>query len=122
MRAQVSAARIANAEFLDQGGIVQSTLRQVVNAFGIAVQFELIKTRGVFEQLGSGCEFLLQVDDALAEGEMLRKLHQANQVTTAATAVAVEQILARVDIERKRDGLPHAKDRVRRTGSERQHG
>jgi len=100
MRAQVSAARIANAEFLDQGGIVQSTLRQVVNAFGIAVQFELIKTRGVFEQLGSGCEFLLQVDDALAEGEMLRKLHQANQVTTAATAVAVEQILARVDIER----------------------
>jgi hypothetical protein len=50
MRAQVSAARIANAEFLDQGGIVYSALRQVVNAFGMAVQFELIKAGGVFEQ------------------------------------------------------------------------
>ncbi len=75
MRAQVSAARIANAEFLDQDRIVQSTLRQIVNAFGMAVQFELIETRGVFEQLGCGCEFLQQVGDALAEGEMLGKLH-----------------------------------------------
>ncbi|HWO39678.1 MAG TPA: hypothetical protein VNO32_63730 [Candidatus Acidoferrum sp.] len=69
MRAQVSAARIANAEFLDQGGIAQSTLRQAVNAFGMAVQFELIKTGGVFEQLGCGCEFLQQVGDTLAEGD-----------------------------------------------------
>jgi hypothetical protein len=99
MRAQVSTARIANAEFLDQGGIVYPTLRQVVNAFGMAVQFELIKTGGVFEQLGCGCELLPQVGDTLAEGEMLRKLHQANQVPAAAAAMAVEQILARVDIE-----------------------
>src|SRR5580658_9804494 len=99
MRAQVSAARIANAKFLDHGGIVESTLCQVVNAFGMAVQFELIKTGAMFEQLGCGCEFLQQVGDALAEGEMLRKLHQANQVAASAAAVAVEQILARVDVE-----------------------
>src|ERR1700722_19609232 len=99
MRAQVSAARIADAEFLDQGGIAQSTLRQVVNAFRMAVQFELIKTRSVLEQLGCGCEFFPQVGDALAKGEMLGKLHQANQIPASATTVAVEQILARVDIE-----------------------
>lgn len=85
--------------FLDQGGIAQSALRQVVNAFGMAVQFELIKTGGVFEKLRYGCEFLQQVGDTLAEGEMLRKLHETNQVTASATAVAVEQILARVDVE-----------------------
>jgi hypothetical protein len=60
MSAQVSAARIADAEFLDQGGVAQSTLRQVVNAFRMAVQFEVIKTRGVLEQLGCGCEFFPQ--------------------------------------------------------------
>ena len=37
MRTQVAAARIANAEFLNQGGIVYPALRQVVNAFGMAL-------------------------------------------------------------------------------------
>ena len=91
--------------FLDQGGIAQSTLRQVVNAFRMAVQFELIKTRSVLEQLGCGCEFFPQVGDALAKGEMLGKLHQANQIPASATTVAVEQILARVDIEGGMDFL-----------------
>jgi hypothetical protein len=52
MRAQVSAARIADAEFLDQGGIAQSMLPQVVNAFRMAVPFELIKTRDGLEAVG----------------------------------------------------------------------
>src|SRR6202165_5261781 len=71
MRAQVSTARIANAEFLDQGGIVHPALRQVVNAFGMAVQFELIKTGGVFEQLARGGEFLVQVGAAVRGRGML---------------------------------------------------
>ena len=91
--------------FLDQGGIAQSTLRQVVNAFRMAVQFELIKTRSMLEELGCGCEFFPQVCDALAKGEMLGKLHQANQIPASATTVAVEQILARVDIEGGMDFL-----------------
>ena len=43
MRAQVAAARIANAEFLDQSGVLHPTLGQILNAFRIAMQFELIK-------------------------------------------------------------------------------
>jgi hypothetical protein len=88
MRAQGSAARIANAEFLDQGGIAQSALRRVVNAFGMAVQFELIKTGGVFEKLRYGCEFLQQVGDTLAEGEMLRKLLAARRLAERETGSA----------------------------------
>ena len=78
MRAQVSAASKANAQFLDQGGILHPTLRQVVNPFGIAMQFELIKTGRVLEQLGSGCELLLQVGDALAERETQGQFDKAN--------------------------------------------
>jgi len=70
---------------------VYSALRQVVNAFGMAVQFELIKNRRCGSRSrDEGGEFLLQVGDTLAEGEMLRKLNPANQVTASAAAVAIE--------------------------------
>src|SRR6516165_12008163 len=99
MRAQVATARVANAEFLDQSGVLHPALGQVLNAFRKTMQFELIKGGGVLEQLRSGRQFLLQVGEALAKGEMLRKLHEANEVASLPAAVAIEQVLARVDIE-----------------------
>src|ERR1700682_4567988 len=44
---------------------------------------------------------MLQVGDAFAKGKLLGKLHEADQVATAVTAVAIEQILAGIDIERR---------------------
>src|SRR5215467_4319675 len=99
MRAHVAAARIANAKFLNQSGIVHPALSQILNAFRIAVQVHLIKSGGVLEELRAGRQFLLQVGEALTKGEMLGKLHEANQVASQSAGVAVEQILAAVDAE-----------------------
>src|SRR5215467_16082929 len=99
MRAQVTAARVSNAEFFDQSSIVYATLGQILNAFWIAMQFELIKGGGVLEQLRAGRQFLLQVGEALAKREMLGKLNEANEVASLSAPVAIEQVLARVDVE-----------------------
>src|SRR5215472_8615234 len=99
MRAQVATPRVANTEFFNQSGIVHPTLGQVLNAFRITMQFELIKGGGVLEQLRAGRQFLLQEGKALAKGEMLRKLHEANEIASLPAAVAIEQVLARVDVE-----------------------
>src|SRR6516164_1456933 len=99
MRAHVATARVANAEFINQSGIVHPALGQILNAFRITMQFELIEGGGVLEELRAGRQFLLQVGEALAKGEMLGKLHEANQVASQPAGVAVEQILAAVDPE-----------------------
>src|SRR6516225_2819491 len=52
------------------------------------------------EQLSGGGEFLFQVVDALAKGEMPGQFDKTDQVTTAAAAVAIEQVFLRVDVER----------------------
>src|SRR6185369_41223 len=46
-------------------------------------------------------EILFQISEALAEGQVLRKFDKPNQITAALAAVAVEQILAGIDIERR---------------------
>ena len=43
---------------------------------------------------------LLQVGEALAEGQMAGQLDKANQIAALAAAVAVEDIFARVHVER----------------------
>src|SRR5260370_36201308 len=79
----------------------------MLDCFGMPVELHLVKGGGSGEQLGlrGQSEVLLQTDEALAEGEVLGKLHKADQVTAALTAVTVEQILAGIDIER-RPGIP----------------
>src|ERR1700751_6437548 len=62
-------------------------------------ELESIEGRGVVEQLSSRRELLAQVGEALAEGEMLAQLNKTNQIAAAPTAVTVEQILVRVDVE-----------------------
>lgn len=54
MRAQIAATRVADAEFCDQSGVVHSALGQILNAFLIAMQFELIKGGGVLEESRAG--------------------------------------------------------------------
>src|SRR6516225_12101475 len=97
MRAQVAAAGVTQAELLDQCRMVHATLGQVLNAFRIAMQFELIKGGALLKELRAGRQFLLQVGEGLAKGEMLRKLNEANEVATLPAPVAIEQVLARVD-------------------------
>ena len=50
---------------------------------------------------GKWIAFLRHAGLGTAAVKMLRKLHKANQVTAALTAVAVEQILTGIDIERR---------------------
>src|ERR1700680_253882 len=44
---------------------------------------------------------MLQVGDAFAKRKSLGKLHEADQIASAVTAVTIEQILAGIDIERR---------------------
>lgn len=61
----------------------------------MTMQLCLVEDRRFVEQPGfvGNCEVTLQLGDRFPEGEMLGKLHQANQVTAVLTAVAVEQIV-----------------------------
>ena len=97
MTPQVSAGSITDAEFLDQGGIVQSALLQIARRFRMAVELELIKGGRLLQQLGngSGRQFLFEKRHRLAERQIEEELDEADQVAAAAAAVAVEQILAR---------------------------
>ena len=62
-------------------------------------ELESIEGRGVVEQLSSRRELFAQVGEALAKGETLAQLDETNQIAAAPTAVTVEQILVRVDVE-----------------------
>src|SRR5216684_2567970 len=80
---------------------------QILHRFGRAVELQLEKRSGCGEQLGlrGQSEVLFQTGEAFTKAEALGKLHKADQVTAALTAVTVEQILAGIDIER-RPGIP----------------
>ena len=53
----------------------------------------------VVEQLSGRRALLAQVGDALGKGKMQAQFDETNQVTTAPTAVTIEQVLVRVDVE-----------------------
>jgi hypothetical protein len=99
VRAQVAAAGIANTEFLDEPGIMHTAPGQIIHAFAMAMQLELVEAGGMSEQLRSGSEFFRKVRDTLAEGKMVREFDKADEIATAPTAVTVEQVFLRVDVE-----------------------
>ena len=101
MPPQVSAGSITDAEFLDQVGIVHSAVLQVADRFRMAVELELIESGRLLQQPGngSGCEFLFEKGHRLVERQIEEELDKADQVATAAAAVAIEQILSGVDVE-----------------------
>ena len=103
MPPQVSAGSITDAHLLDQGGIVQTALPQITDRFRMAVELELIEGGGLLQQLGngSGRQFLFEKRHCLAERQIEEELDEADQVAAAATPVAVEQVFADIDVERK---------------------
>ena len=100
---EITAGSIAEFHVFKQPGITDSSLPQILGRFRMTVKLRLVKAGGVVEQLGvvSESEAVLQIGDGLLEGEALGKLHKANQVPAASTAVAVEEILAGIDVERR---------------------
>lgn len=102
MPAQVSTRSVANAHFFDQRGIMQAALLQIVQCFGVAIELLLIESGGLLKHISrvSGRRaLLLEVEEALAEGQMPRQLDKAQEIATLTAAVTIKEIFADVDIE-----------------------
>ena len=103
MSAQAPAGGVANPQFLDRGGIVQSALLQIVQCLGVAIELLLIERRGLLQdgvRVGGSSTLLLEVSEALVEGQMVGQLDKAQEIAALAATVTVEEIFAGVDIER----------------------
>src|SRR6266481_2535948 len=104
MATQVPAGGVADAQFSDHGGIVQSALLQIVQRLGVAIELLLIESRGSLEHCGRvSCKsaLLLEVSDTLAEGKMTGQLDKAKEIAALSATVTVKEIFAGVDIERR---------------------
>src|SRR2546425_12318108 len=103
MSAQAPAGGVTNPQFLDRSGIVQSALFQIVQSLGVAVELQLIESGGLLQnggRVGGRSTLLLEVSEALAKGQMARQLDKAQKIAALTAAVTVEEMFARVDIER----------------------
>src|SRR5215472_4930616 len=111
MAVQTPAGSVADTEFFNEGGVAQSAPEQILHRFLMTGELQLGKGGGLLEQVRvvRRRHALLEVGETLPEGEMLRQLHKTNQVAPLTTAVAVEQVLARIDVKRR------ARFRVQRT-------
>src|SRR5262245_52338783 len=106
MPAQAPAGGVADVQFLDRAGIMQSALLQITPRLGVAIELLLIKSGGLLEhdgRIGWRSTVLLEVSKTLAKGQMARQLDKAQEIATLAATVAVEKIFAGVDIERRAD-------------------
>ena len=104
MTAQAPARSVADAQFLDQSRIAHSALLKVTQRFGVGIELLLIERGSLLEHSGrvdGRSALLLEVGEALAERQMAGQLDKANQIATLATAVAVEEIFASIDVERR---------------------
>ena len=69
MAPQVSAGSIADAEFFEEGGVVQSALLEIVDRFRMPVELELVEGRRLFQHGATvGCrnwwlDVLLEIRD-----------------------------------------------------------
>ncbi len=115
MTAQARAGGVADPQLFDRGGIVQSALPKIAQCLGVAIELLLIESGGLFEhggRVGWRSALLLEVSEALAEGQMAGQLDKAQEIAALAAAVTVKEIFAGVDIKR-RPGF-----RVQRTESD----
>ena len=104
MSAQASSRSIANPEFLDQCGIVQSALLQIVQRLWVTIQLLSIEGSGLLEHISRVSErnaLLLEVSEALAKRQMAGQLDKAKEIAALAATVTVEEIFVGVDIERR---------------------
>src|SRR5665213_1653874 len=103
MTAENPAGSVTDLKVPDQAGIMQPALVEIEHRFGVLNELLLIESRSLFEHvdgaaLWSGLH--VQAREALAERQPVGQLHKANQIAAPAAAVAVENVLVRVDIER----------------------
>jgi hypothetical protein len=73
-----------------------------VSCLGVAVELTLVKSNASLQQLSRVrglAQFPFQVFYTFAEGKAQRKLNPADEISAAPTAMAIEQILAGVDIK-----------------------
>src|SRR5215472_19376798 len=104
MPTQAPARGVTDVQFLDRAGIMQSALLQITPRLGVAIELVLIKGGGLFEHGGSvgwRSTVLLEVSEALAKRQMAGQLDKAQEIATLAATMAVEEIFAGVDIERR---------------------
>jgi len=108
MTAQARAEGVADAQFFDRSGIVQSALFQIVQRLGVAIELLLIKSGGLLEHISrvrGRSALLLEVGEALAERQMTRQLDKAKEIAALAATMTVKEIFAGVDIEGRTDFL-----------------
>jgi hypothetical protein len=84
---------------------LQSALVEITQRLGKAIELLLIESGSLVEHSGGRIVWrsgrLLQVGEALAEGQVSGQLDKSNQVAALSAAMAVEDIFAGVDIERR---------------------
>ena len=102
MTPQAPAGRIADLQFLDESRVVHSAPCKIPQCLRVALELLLIESRSLLQHCGrvDQTTLLFEVSEALAKGEALRQLNQANQIAALAAAVAVEEIFTGVDVER----------------------
>ena len=74
---------------------------QVMYRFRMAVKLQLIKGRCLFQQLRCDCrcQLLFEMRYRFAERQIEEELGKADEITAAATTVAIEEVLRWIDIE-----------------------
>ena len=73
MTAQATAGGVADPQFFDLGGIVQSALFQMAQGLWVEIALPLIESDGSLEhrsRVGVKSAWLLEVSEALAKGQM----------------------------------------------------
>src|SRR6266436_4512895 len=104
MTAQGPAGGITDPQFFDQDGVAQSSLLEIAQCLGVAIELLLIESGCLLEhggRVGGRSALLLEVSETLAEGKMTGQLDKAKEIATLAATVTVKEILASVDIERR---------------------
>lgn len=102
MAAQAPTRGVADAQLLDRTRIMQSTLFQILPCLGVAMELLLIEDGNLLEhrrRIDWSSLVLLQVGEALVEGQPTRQLDKTQQIAALTATVAVEEIFASVDIE-----------------------
>src|SRR5258708_35318814 len=104
MPAQAPAGGIIDPQFFDQDGIAQSSLIEIAQCLGVAIELLLIESGGLLQHSGGvSCKrtLLLEVSETLAEGQMTGQLDKAKEIAALTATVTVKEIFAGVDVERR---------------------
>ena len=99
-----AAGGISDAELFDQFLVMHATAVKVLVCLGMPAELLLIELDGfaqrfLLPRLGRA-ELLFQVNQSFRKREVQPKLDQTNEVAALAAAVAVEDILNGIDVER----------------------